>query len=1239
MPLWGQLAQHGSGLEQELSAEVAALKDDKQALEEEVVVVRRELAAWRHATRHATCAHVDVETERIKWEGEEKRSTETAMQELTSARQHIWQLHRAASCLSVEAKAEGKNEVECRDSLLDIASLEPSACARYATMANEACSCIREIGTALKKAELRVVALQPSLEELEELRQRVSRCFEDEGKFELQRQRLTAQLEAAHAQVAGLEQRVEAAELEGKRAEHDLVKSELAHKAELAQSVAQAEKLRAALADKKSALGDIEDEVQRLSSKLQEEDVLGLQAHVARLESEIREAECAAMRVASELDATTLLLADTQAQLRAEKAQSEVLEMQASQLRRDLELAQAASTDSCALLAAAQAEAQSLRRQLTASDDNAAKMQQTISEKSQTQSQQLEAPHLKERLLCLRATHKQAAAELFAKVTAFEEQILLSLEEAAHHRATEAMLDKTKQHVASLECENEITHADLKVAKERCLLAEGEVTALREELEDAIRSGLEQKMVLDEMEERVSDLRRKNLELERESEEKAALHMRATLVPDLECQLQDAQVHASVLQTQQCATEAERVCLENECTRLRSKESEQKALCLEHEALKEASWQLVNAMAGYVQQHQGVGMCVRSENGALVIKSLDPLGAAASSMLCCGDVLMYINGSKLSGLSLEHVQALIRGPPGTEVRITARSRRTGDKTSVVLLRGFEPATVAKDVIAAAEESCRAAKRLQREMVVSKACLDKVCSYHRERCFEIAGLFTAAENVLKETSKNGVAFGREGLADVLLLLRSANVDHLPRSTPTKVSGEDVSADGGGEKSMREKWGEMNLEVDPAVFEKSLVAEQRMCSLMLNTLQTALQTLVQQYQKHAHNTDELKQRDCEVTLLKETVSKLEVQLSQTATRKDELASMLDKVSLKLQTCESQKSGLSTCNIELTRDRSAALARVKEVEVEREAISLDLAEVHRLRLAEERLQAECTTVQKDLSRQRDQLNVVKGELARVVRCICGPSTGDAACGIGITCAKRKGMVAVKSLARGGAADCSGIICVGDCISSVNGESVEHMETQDVEELMQGVLGTEVQIVMQKANDKAGTQYALSLVRSVPGLLPRVVPVHEQTAEAIRQVEALHERVRDQLQWRRDDLKERHELEVKLAESRAHVANLQGEVESVRVEVQSGKEEVEEARKALSVAEEKRLMLQTQVSNLTCELETRHLSKQAELDAVEEKCRVLAASKETAERSCKFLGERMRQCEAELRRLDQVW
>ena len=123
-------------------------------------------------------------------------------------------------------------------------------------------------------------------------------------------------------------------------------------------------------------------------------------------------------------------------------------------------------------------------------------------------------------------------------------------------------------------------------------------------------------------------------------------------------------------------------------------------------------------------------------------------------------------------------------------------------------------------------------------------------------------------------------------------------------------------------MREKWGEMNLEVDPGVFEKSLVAEQRMCSLMLNTLQTALQTLVQQYQKHAHNTDELKQRDCEVTLLKETVSKLEIQLSQTATTKDELASMLDEVSLKLQTCESQKSGLSTCNMELTRDTSCLL-----------------------------------------------------------------------------------------------------------------------------------------------------------------------------------------------------------------------------------------------------------------------------------------------------------------------------
>ena len=50
-------------------------------------------------------------------------------------------------------------------------------------------------------------------------------------------------------------------------------------------------------------------------------------------------------------------------------------------------------------------------------------------------------------------------------------------------------------------------------------------------------------------------------------------------------------------------------------------------------------------------------------HGTGVIKSLDPLGAAASSMLCCGDVLMYINGSKLSGLSLEHANTFFSAVP------------------------------------------------------------------------------------------------------------------------------------------------------------------------------------------------------------------------------------------------------------------------------------------------------------------------------------------------------------------------------------------------------------------------------------------------------------------------------------------------------------------------------------------------------------------------------------------------
>lgn len=73
----------------------------------------------------------------------------------------------------------------------------------------------------------------------------------------------------------------------------------------------------------------------------------------------------------------------------------------------------------------------------------------------------------------------------------------------------------------------------------------------------------------------------------------------------------------------------------------------------------------------------GIGVAVDPSRGGLLIARVFESSPAAQARLMAGDVIVAVNGRKLAGLSAEAAATLIKGPPGTDVRLAVREHRAG----------------------------------------------------------------------------------------------------------------------------------------------------------------------------------------------------------------------------------------------------------------------------------------------------------------------------------------------------------------------------------------------------------------------------------------------------------------------------------------------------------------------------------------------------------------------------------
>ncbi len=83
----------------------------------------------------------------------------------------------------------------------------------------------------------------------------------------------------------------------------------------------------------------------------------------------------------------------------------------------------------------------------------------------------------------------------------------------------------------------------------------------------------------------------------------------------------------------------------------------------------------------------GIGLVVASKNGYVtVVAPLDGSPAALAGMRP-GDTILEINGETTQGMKLRRAVALLRGTPGTDVRLLVRRRGLGEPFSLMLTRG------------------------------------------------------------------------------------------------------------------------------------------------------------------------------------------------------------------------------------------------------------------------------------------------------------------------------------------------------------------------------------------------------------------------------------------------------------------------------------------------------------------------------------------------------------------------
>jgi carboxyl-terminal processing protease len=82
----------------------------------------------------------------------------------------------------------------------------------------------------------------------------------------------------------------------------------------------------------------------------------------------------------------------------------------------------------------------------------------------------------------------------------------------------------------------------------------------------------------------------------------------------------------------------------------------------------------------------GIGVEVDANRTPLVILRVFSSSPAARAQLAAGDAIVAVNGRALAGLPADRATTLIKGPPGTDVKLAVRERRAGrTRTRTVLV--------------------------------------------------------------------------------------------------------------------------------------------------------------------------------------------------------------------------------------------------------------------------------------------------------------------------------------------------------------------------------------------------------------------------------------------------------------------------------------------------------------------------------------------------------------------------
>lgn len=103
----------------------------------------------------------------------------------------------------------------------------------------------------------------------------------------------------------------------------------------------------------------------------------------------------------------------------------------------------------------------------------------------------------------------------------------------------------------------------------------------------------------------------------------------------------------------------------------------------------------------------GIGVSVSPTRAGLLIARVFDSSPAARAGLREGDQIVAVNGRKLAGVSPDAAIALIKGPPGTDVKLGVRQRRDGRTRENT--RTLTRATISEPVVASQTKSSRGMK--------------------------------------------------------------------------------------------------------------------------------------------------------------------------------------------------------------------------------------------------------------------------------------------------------------------------------------------------------------------------------------------------------------------------------------------------------------------------------------------------------------------------------------------------